>query len=338
MARIWCPCGLSTVLRHVTCNKLRAGCRLTECPDIYRLQNETGWTPLHEAACNGRLQVAQTLLKLGADLHKRTSEGDTALHKAARWGRPDLVKLLLVAGADARARDKVSIFSTAQAQLFCLSITNAQAFDCQSCTACTRELPSSSVPEMIQKEQLCCRILWFCICPYSLYFSAVKEKRHGLFCTSNHPLSLLLASALPGKQHYAILCSKHCLILPTQEWTRFQNVDGMICNRFWDGNLYRAANKYQEISFGFVFPSALLPLGGWFGCLHSSSSFAAWKGAPAKNKYGRDQRALESPEKGADGDSKWDPEQTSEPDEPQTWSSCAWRKQRKPWIWLFHWR
>lgn len=71
------------------------------------LQNITGWTALHEAACNGRLNVAETLLHLGADVHSRTNDGDTALHKAARWGRVDTVKLLLLVGADARARDKV---------------------------------------------------------------------------------------------------------------------------------------------------------------------------------------------------------------------------------------
>ena len=80
----------------------------------------TGWTSLHEAACNGRLEVAQTLLHLGADVHRRTKEGDTALHKAARWGRVEIVKLLLLVGADARAKDKVLITSgLATPSLFC---------------------------------------------------------------------------------------------------------------------------------------------------------------------------------------------------------------------------
>jgi len=69
----------------------------------------TGWTPLHEAACNGRLEVAQTLLHLGVDVHRRTKEGDTALHKAARWGRVEIVKLLLLVGADPLAKDKVHL-------------------------------------------------------------------------------------------------------------------------------------------------------------------------------------------------------------------------------------
>lgn len=70
------------------------------------LQNMTGWTALHEAACNGRLNVTQTLLHLGAHVACRTNEGDTALHKAARWGRVDIVKMLLLVGADPRAKDK----------------------------------------------------------------------------------------------------------------------------------------------------------------------------------------------------------------------------------------
>ena len=66
----------------------------------------TGWTALHEAACNGRLNVTQILLHLGADVCCRTNEGDTALHKASRWGRVDIVKMLLLVGSDPRAKDK----------------------------------------------------------------------------------------------------------------------------------------------------------------------------------------------------------------------------------------
>ena len=74
------------------------------------VQNISGWTALHEAACNGRLNVTQTLLHLGADFHSRTNDGDTALHKAARWGRVDIVRMLLLVGSDARARDKVGYY------------------------------------------------------------------------------------------------------------------------------------------------------------------------------------------------------------------------------------
>ena len=79
------------------------------------LQSNTGWTALHEAACNGRTEAARTLLHLGADVDRRTKEGDTALHKAARWGRVDIVQLLLLVGADARARDKVRCLALSRA-------------------------------------------------------------------------------------------------------------------------------------------------------------------------------------------------------------------------------
>lgn len=82
------------------------------------MQSHTGWTALHEAACNGRLEATRTLLHVGADVNRRTKEGDTALHKAARWGRIEIVKLLLLVGADPWAQDKViSSHLTSQSKL-----------------------------------------------------------------------------------------------------------------------------------------------------------------------------------------------------------------------------
>jgi hypothetical protein len=59
-----------------------------------------GWTPLHVAAENGRVEIAELLISSGADVNARTKYGSTPLHEAARRGHADVVRLLLERGAD----------------------------------------------------------------------------------------------------------------------------------------------------------------------------------------------------------------------------------------------
>lgn len=56
-------------------------------------------TPLIFATANNKPEVAKFLLKKGADVNARASNGHTALHYAAAYGPVDLVKLLLQKGA-----------------------------------------------------------------------------------------------------------------------------------------------------------------------------------------------------------------------------------------------
>ena len=71
------------------------------------MQNEDGWTPLHEACCLGDAEIAEALLRHGADAQARCKDGTTPLHKAARAGNAAVIALLLQAGADDSAVDKV---------------------------------------------------------------------------------------------------------------------------------------------------------------------------------------------------------------------------------------
>ncbi|KAM7543177.1 hypothetical protein Aperf_G00000004618 [Anoplocephala perfoliata] len=58
-------------------------------------QDKFGYTALHYAARNGRLEICNILLKNGADITIATrSGGATALHRAAFSGHLDIVKLL----------------------------------------------------------------------------------------------------------------------------------------------------------------------------------------------------------------------------------------------------
>ncbi|NAZ34551.1 MAG: hypothetical protein GU356_09810 [Pyrobaculum sp.] len=67
-------------------------------------KNEGGWTPLHLAALNGRVDIVATLLEHGADPNVQDKFGRTPLHLAASEGRVEVVRLLLERGADPNAK------------------------------------------------------------------------------------------------------------------------------------------------------------------------------------------------------------------------------------------
>ena len=72
-------------------------------------QMDIGWTALHLAACNGRLEIMHLLLEHNADIHARNDRGEVALHIAVCHFRNNsqinILQLLLDHGADVNARD-----------------------------------------------------------------------------------------------------------------------------------------------------------------------------------------------------------------------------------------
>ena len=60
---------------------------LHEDADLAHLQDENGWTPLHEAARAGSIETVEILLQYGADLNRRTfgGTGGTALYYALKY-------------------------------------------------------------------------------------------------------------------------------------------------------------------------------------------------------------------------------------------------------------
>jgi ankyrin repeat protein len=68
--------------------------------------NAYGGTPLSEACTNADAAMIVKLLKAGADPNARSSEGETALMTAARTGSVESVKALLDHGADVNAREQ----------------------------------------------------------------------------------------------------------------------------------------------------------------------------------------------------------------------------------------
>jgi ankyrin repeat protein len=65
--------------------------------------NELGMTPLMLACTNGSAPMVETLLQAGADPSVERPSGDTALMTAARTGNVDVVRLLVAQGADVNA-------------------------------------------------------------------------------------------------------------------------------------------------------------------------------------------------------------------------------------------
>ncbi len=73
--------------------------------DVVALLLDRGWTPLHYAARYGHADVAAVLLDRGVGVESRTDGGWTPLHYAAKYGNADVVVLLLDRGADVNSKN-----------------------------------------------------------------------------------------------------------------------------------------------------------------------------------------------------------------------------------------
>ena len=62
-------------------------------------QNNSGYTPLHRAT-NGNTEIAQALITAGADVNAKDEFGYTPLHWTAIYGYTETVRALITAGAD----------------------------------------------------------------------------------------------------------------------------------------------------------------------------------------------------------------------------------------------
>ena len=62
--------------------------------------NKTGWAPLHYAASAGNVPIIAMLIENSAYIDAESPNGTTPLMMAAMYGTPEAVKLLLLEGAD----------------------------------------------------------------------------------------------------------------------------------------------------------------------------------------------------------------------------------------------
>jgi uncharacterized protein len=76
--------------------------RIAADPGLLEAHSTDGWTPLHLAAFFGHEELAEALLKLGAQVDARSTNAmkNTPLHAAAAGRQLALMKLLLENGAD----------------------------------------------------------------------------------------------------------------------------------------------------------------------------------------------------------------------------------------------
>ncbi len=71
--------------------------------------NKTGWTPLHYAATAGNTQLVKMLLESYAYIDAESPNKTTPLMMAAHYGTPGAVKLLLEEGADVSLKNDLGL-------------------------------------------------------------------------------------------------------------------------------------------------------------------------------------------------------------------------------------
>jgi ankyrin repeat protein len=78
--------------------------------------NKTGWAPLHYAASGGHLPIIRLLLENSAYIDAESPNGTTPLMMAAMYGTPAAVNLLLEEGADATLKNEQGLTALQFAQ------------------------------------------------------------------------------------------------------------------------------------------------------------------------------------------------------------------------------
>jgi uncharacterized protein len=87
-------------------NDLELADRLIRSGANIKAANRYGVTPLYLACVNGSAAMIEKLLKAGADANAAVTEGETALMTAARTGNVEAAKVLLAHGADVNAKEQ----------------------------------------------------------------------------------------------------------------------------------------------------------------------------------------------------------------------------------------
>jgi ankyrin repeat protein len=74
-------------------------------PQLCNVRGNHGYTPLHWAASQKNVEIAQWLLDNNAVFDAKNESGQTPLHLACSYGSPRIAQLLLTKGADLEAKD-----------------------------------------------------------------------------------------------------------------------------------------------------------------------------------------------------------------------------------------
>ena len=95
------PLGLASFFGYTDIVKLLLGNDVN--PNI-AANNQFKVAPIHSACAISNYEIADLLIKNGADVNAKQMQGVTPLHSAAHNGRNELVKLLIESGADINAK------------------------------------------------------------------------------------------------------------------------------------------------------------------------------------------------------------------------------------------
>lgn len=69
-------------------------------PDLINIQDSDGYTPLHRACYNNRIETVKWLVTNGANVCAKTDDGWQPIHCAAQWGCVKVFRILLAYGAN----------------------------------------------------------------------------------------------------------------------------------------------------------------------------------------------------------------------------------------------
>lgn len=75
-----------------------------ERPSVVHYKDTDGYTPLHRAAYNDKLDCVKFLVRKGADINAKTNDFWTPLHCAAKWNNVNTVEFLLRSKANVNAK------------------------------------------------------------------------------------------------------------------------------------------------------------------------------------------------------------------------------------------
>lgn len=95
------PLGLASFFGHIDIAKLLLG---NDANPNIAANNQFKVAPIHSACAISNYDIANLLIKNGADVNAKQMQGVTPLHSAAHNGQNELAKLLIDSGADINAK------------------------------------------------------------------------------------------------------------------------------------------------------------------------------------------------------------------------------------------
>mmetsp|Transcript_5171 Transcript_5171/g.10525 ORF Transcript_5171/g.10525 Transcript_5171/m.10525 type:complete len:165 (-) Transcript_5171:563-1057(-) len=98
-------------------------------------KDEAGYTALHYASRQNRVECVRLLIRSGADVDARTPGGGTALMRAAWAGHIEIVRILVSAGADMTLRDSDGQSGTNSKSFSLLRIRKSQPYSFRPVTS-----------------------------------------------------------------------------------------------------------------------------------------------------------------------------------------------------------